>query len=366
MENPPAKPTDKSTFEALDYESARVRRHPGAIAAFVLGILGVVTGCLGVGIFPGIAAVILGIWAGSVVERRADVYSGKGYAHSAIVLGCIACILPFVVLALLPSVDSPRELPARAYCAANLRGIAQSMNVYAADNGNWFPVVPYAPYGTANSSASTASFAGTPADAAKSLYAAASPQNGSPLSGAWLLVLNNYTAPQQYVCRSDPYVTNVASLEKSPGVVYLNFQSPNQLSYSFAYPYAPDGKVGAWWKSTMDSTLPVACDMAPKNGTGKPVRNVAPGAAPADPKTWNSANHGGEGENVAFADGHAEFVRRPDIGQGGDNIFTASGIKGVSEFGGTQPGKSPIAIQTDKAPFDVVMVPARDLNLWGF
>jgi len=106
--------------------------------------------------------------------------------------------------------------------------------------------------------------------------------------------------------------------------------------------------------------------MAPLNGTGKPVRNVAPGAMPVDPHIWNSANHMGDGQNVGFADGHDEFVRRPDMGQNNDNIFTVSGVKGVSQFGGAQPGKSAIEIRTDAPPFDVVMVPARDLNTGGF
>ena len=98
--------------------------------------------------------------------------------------------------------------------------------------------------------------------------------------------------------------------------------------------------------------------MPPLNGTGTPARNVTPGALPANPHLWNSPNHQNEGQNVAFADGHVEFHRRPDI----DNIFSVSGTKATSEFGGTQPTTSPINIQTPAPPYDVVLVPARNLN----
>ena len=45
------------------------------------------------------------------------------------------------------------------------------------------------------------------------------------------------------------------------------------------------------------------------------------------PKHWrpfNSRNHNGDGQNVLFADGHAEFRRTPTIGIDYDNIYTIS------------------------------------------
>ena len=366
METSSPKPSNPNPLQPLDYDSRRGRRHPGAMPALIFGIVGVMTSCVLVGIFPGIVAIVMGIWVGSAIKQRADVYFGMGYANTAVALGCAACVVPLFGLLLLPSISSPRSGSSRAYCAANMRGIGQSMNVYAVDNSDMFPVVPFARYGPANSGASTVTFTGRPEDAAKSPCSPGSTQDGSPLAGIWLLVLKSYTSPKQYICKDDPFVSDVALIEKSPGECYLNFQTSKQLSYSFAYPYAPDGKVGAWWKTTTDPSLPIACDMAPRNATGIPVRNVAPGALPKDRRTWNGGNHNGDGENVAFGDGHAEFVRQPNIGQGDDNIFTVSGTKGVSDFGGTQPGKAPIEIRTEAAPFDVVMVPARDLNVGDF
>jgi len=35
----------------------------------------------------------------------------------------------------------------------------------------------------------------------------------------------------------------------------------------------------------------------------------------------NSPNHGGEGQNVVFGDGHVEFVENPKVGSGGDDVY---------------------------------------------
>ncbi len=237
------------------------------------------------------------------------------------------------------------------------------MNVYAADNAGVYPLVPYAPYRANNSGPLAVTIAAaTQPDAAKSMYGGPGAQDGSVLASAWLLVLNNYMSPKQFICRSDPFAgPNAAEITAPSGQFFINFQKPSHLSYAFAYPYNPDGTTGNWWKNTTDSSLPNAADMPPRNGTGTPARNVTP-ALPANPHLGNSPNHQNDGQNVAFADGHAEFVRRPDIGQSDDNIFSVSGAKGTSEFGGTQPTTSPINIQTPAAPFDVVLVPARNLN----
>ena len=48
--------------------------------------------------------------------------------------------------------------------------------------------------------------------------------------------------------------------------------------------------------------------------------------SPNEWKALNSPNHGGrgagEGENLLFADGHVEFVRKPIVGIDGDNVYT--------------------------------------------
>jgi len=87
---------------------------------------------------------------------------------------------------------------------------------------------------------------------------------------------------------------------------------------------------GSWWHNTTDTSLPIASDIGPLDGSGSSPVAQTPGepggGVPANgPKAWNSPNHQRDGQNVGFADGHDEFVRRADIGQNSDNIFTQNG-----------------------------------------
>ena len=52
----------------------------------------------------------------------------------------VVAIIALLIAILLPSLGKARELANRSTCAANLRGITQSMNVYAAD-GDIYPLV---------------------------------------------------------------------------------------------------------------------------------------------------------------------------------------------------------------------------------
>ncbi|NIQ99071.1 MAG: hypothetical protein GTN78_02550, partial [Gemmatimonadales bacterium] len=49
-------------------------------------------------------------------------------------------------------------------------------------------------------------------------------------------------------------------------------------------------------------------------------------SSPNEWKQLNSGNHGGtgagEGQNVLFQDGHADFQRKPVVGIDADNIYT--------------------------------------------
>lgn len=107
-----------------------------AIAALVCGILGL--GCLPVGI----VGLVLGIIATIRATKEPTRYGGRGMAIAGICTGALGSmiIVPAVLISiLLPSLSRARELAKRALDASNLRGIGQSMIVYAADNRNAFP-----------------------------------------------------------------------------------------------------------------------------------------------------------------------------------------------------------------------------------
>ena len=337
-----------------------------ALSSMVLGMIGFVATFVLVGIPVAAAGLGVGIVALRRIRRSPDRYAGKGFAVVGVVVSLFAIVgvgpvMTGVVLHM-------RELDNRSACAANLRGIECAMIIYSAET-DAYPVLPYAPYSPANAGTGIVmSGAATMETTRGLLYTpVGSPMNGSVLGGQWILILHGMS-PKLFRCRSDPFATGTALLAAPGGTYYTNFQKDDQISYSFAYPYglkleAERPPVG--WRDEGNASIPHAADMAPLNGTGRPKRNVSPGAAPRSNKIWNSGNHGGAGQNVVFGDGHAEWTTSPDVGQMNDNIYTLGGAGGGSRFGGTQPGKSAIVIETAAPPLDTVMVPVRNLDTGG-
>ena len=353
------------------YASAVGGRNGMAVASLIFGITGVLLAIVLVGIALGIVAIVLGSVAVAQISARPGM-RGRGMAWTGLGLGVLAVLVGPAALAvavLLPTFGHSREMSNRSVCAANLRGITQSMIVYADENADIYPVLPFAPLGAANGGTSTEMTGErTGDDAIRYLQSGRSTQNGSVLAAEWMLVLHGQVMPKQFICRSDPASGAPAAEVDATGVYHANFQSDDQISYSFAYPYAmtPTGPaVGGWWKNTSDASQVVGSDMAPLNGTGKPPRTVGASWPPAaGARAVNSGNHLGDGQNVAFADGHAEFCRRPDVGTGSDNFFTLGA--GGPMAGGMQPVKGPLTL-SDRAPYDTVVVPARNLDtgkLW--
>ena len=322
----------------------------------------------------------------------------------------VVAIIALLIAILLPSLGKARELSNRSACGANCRGIMQSFNVYAADNSDAYPTVMgptaagtyWGPNGTSIGETSAAVASATTADLAiQALYTSASSsstatnQAGDIMANAWLIVLKNYTSPKQYLCKSDPVgsATAASLTSTTNNAFYQNFngtQPDFTYSYSFAYPWVASGAapftVGGWWHNTTDSSLPIMSDMAPKNNTGtnptSSTQGTTGGGLPsvggaAQPKAWNSPNHQRDGQNVGFADGHAEFVRRADIGQNNDDIYTQNGSFGGGGTGGNAPNigtavtaggsSSGSSVGTTyiggtSAPFDVVFVPTADVS----
>lgn len=356
----------------LDYGiTTRVSRT--ARAAMILAIIAIP---LFFTVLPAVTALILAFIAAHRIRKDPQRLAGLGFIKTANILGVLSILLFCAALALLPSLGTVRVGSNRGYCSANLRGIVQSMNIYSVDYNDVFPVVPFAPYSPALNDLSARAVSPDAETTIKSLYTSGSPLNGSPTAGLWVLVLRNQVSPVQFVCPSDAWADRrTLRTQNSSGNFYNHFQSPNQLSYSIAYPWRADGTVGKWWTALLDDKLPVMSDMAPEQGTappdpkGAPARVLNPATAPRDPWSWLSANHNGKpespGMNVAFSDCHVEWVRTPTVGHDNDNIFTISDVisRGPREFGGLFLNKTPIHLNPPLAPpykFDTVMVPIRN------
>ena len=313
----------------------------------------------------------------------------------------------FITLAVAVSLLTPTlcidcELPNRAICSANIRGIIQSMYIYAQSNNGHFPCTP-GPNGVAYSNAPQSPSALLPAPTAKRVAAAwfgsgKSPHGsdlGNPLACMWLLVLSGEDSPKIFLCPGDPtavqpsleYSTtantgNTAAYQANFGVL-ADGHAPNLTgrgeSYSIAYPWLPsvDGKIaqpGPWWTDKDNSNEPVASDMAPvdlrASGNADRATATLPQSNTYGNFIYNSGNHGGDGENVGFDDDHVSWEVNPYCGVHNDNIFTyysrdysgpgdAVTAPQVGLCGLGTRVSAPVCNESNPKRYDVCMVPVR-------
>jgi len=294
----------------------------------------------------------------------------------------VVAIIALLIAILLPSLGKARELANRSYCAANLRGIIQSMVVYSAENNDQYPSILAPTSVNTYITANTTGNLGTQTSADKQIdayYSSTKQDQGSVTANLWILVLRNSTSAKQFICKSDPVPTNVAQIQTGANY-YADFNGGTSgtstadfgYSYSIAYPWqgttAPQSPA-PYWKNTTDSSLPIMSDIAPMSGTGSnPVADTkgtgSNGVPTNGAKAWNSANHQRDGQNIGFADAHTEFSRRPDVGQSNDNIFTGWGTLTSNYNTGTAQtgGKVTDLAQATSVPFDIVMVPIANVS----
>ena len=280
----------------------------------------------------------------------------------------VVAIIALLIAILLPSLGKARELANRSTCAANLRGITQSMNVYAAD-GDIYPLVNGKLSGTVlvgnppNSNGTPDQLLG---NTGVGLWTQGANYVGSVTQNMWILCIGGQVAPKQFLCKSDPAGGTQAASSNGQNF-YSNFGGGSSgtnldttYSYSFAYMWQGNA-MGGWWKSDTDAGLPLIADMAPKQGT--PTGTNATVLAVPPTKFLNSFNHQRDGQNVGYGDGHAEFARLSNVGENNDIIYTFSNNNNAGNSAGSQPTGnmgSNITNAGSKGNWDVVLVPTAD------
>lgn len=292
----------------------------------------------------------------------------------------VVAIIALLIAILLPSLGKARELSNRSVCAANLKGIVQSMNVYGNDNADAYPTVkaPNPGATTSYSLIGSTVYENSPDNVFKNRYYPSATGTAAPVgptnvyANLWILTLRGDVSPKSFICKSDSASAPAPVNPQNSTNYYDGFSDAKSNSYSVAYPYSQQGAIGKWWSATIDASLPVMSDLAPKQGSGtgtnqRRVTGVTPGNLD---KTANSWLHQSDGQNVAFGDNHVEFTRLPDCGNNNDNIFTSN--SGAPNKAGTAPpGNAVIATfgQTGSISnfvggasggYDVVMVPVGD------
>ena len=108
-----------------------------AIAAMIVGILGLVTAIFGIGLLLALLAIVLG--AIGIAKTGSPGVRGRGFAITGLVCGIATFVLviPLLIAILLPSLNRAREAANRIKCASNLRQIGQGMRQYAINDGRY-------------------------------------------------------------------------------------------------------------------------------------------------------------------------------------------------------------------------------------
>jgi len=256
-------------------------------------------------------------------------------AFTLVELLVVIAIIALLISILLPSLSRARELSKRLVCASNVKGIGTSAKIYSNDNQEKW-MVP--------------GFRSTLIDAANVAYTESSgvvvghlraqeskkDNPGQANSGStalsvtrayWMLVRSGDVTVKQYTCPSsgddDDPTENIDN--------YYDFTTYGNISYGYQVPFGPRDTQA---REGMDNRQSVAADKGPWYfATAIPDWNDGGNPPPVDlddsPKEWrlfNSQNHGGqangEGQNILFADGHANFNRIPAVGVDSDNVYT--------------------------------------------
>jgi prepilin-type N-terminal cleavage/methylation domain-containing protein/prepilin-type processing-associated H-X9-DG protein len=250
-----------------------------------------------------------------------------------VVIGIIALLISI----LLPSLNRAREMANRVKCASNLRQIGQAILLYSNENNGAYPRTTADTTGTVRSGSGTS----TGANVVDPFVTAASPD----------VKVNDVTAPLYLLLRTQEIGTEVftcpsSNAEKFVPVsgktvqYYDNFYTSTtanaptvvkNLSYSYANPYPNTTAISSGYKmnSSLSPEFAVAADINPgSNTTGSGSTTggngvITTASAGSLMRGGNSANHGRDGQNVLYGDGHVEWTSNPFVGTQRDNIYTA-------------------------------------------
>jgi len=278
-----------------------------------------------------------------------------------VVIGIIALLISI----LLPSLNRARETANRVKCASNLRQIGQAMQLYANDNKGAYPRTRYSDLGSIVTLTGTTTATGT---GAMDPFLAP-PSNNDLTAGVYLLIRTQDITPEVFICPSSNDEKD--TLGGHPTDWGCNFTALKNLSYGFAanmYANSTSVGTGVKWNNTLDPSFAMAGDKGPGTTTGGSTSasvgyTLTTGSTSANKRGGNSVNHDRDGQNLLYADGHAEFQNTSMVGQNNDNVYnkasatpqTGNGASAAAALtGSTAAGGD----STPAGPEDTILLPA--------
>lgn len=214
----------------------------------------------------------------------------------------------------------------RVKCQSNLSQIGKALLLYANENKGAFPQthwVPDAPVQITNDGFADANpFAIAP-----------TPRTTNNIPQAMFLLVRTqdmttevFTCPSGTAERDDLANLPATSRGNFTGTGTPGGGVTKHVSYSFVNVYPSQAALAKKYQTFItqySSDFAVAADLSPAPPDGPDLAVVKVGVSRSVIIKGNSRNHDRDGQNVLYADGHAEFQETPLCGTDNDNIYTA-------------------------------------------
>ncbi|WP_432798763.1 DUF4190 domain-containing protein [Poriferisphaera sp. WC338] len=138
---PHSEPNQNTPQPNVPYQPPIAINSGMATASLVLGIIGLATGCLGIGIILGIIALILGFIARNEISASSGRLKGEGFALTGIILGIVSLvmIIPLLIGIMLPALGAARRTARQMQNNTQVRGIHQGIVIFAQSNRGYYP-----------------------------------------------------------------------------------------------------------------------------------------------------------------------------------------------------------------------------------